>query len=196
MELNTVLEVLSVVFGLLFLLLLMRESVWCWIFGISGSALSVALFLTDEVKLYSEAILYSYYVFIGIYGWMRWTNRKTGQPLSVRKWSLSYNLLALTVGLTATPVLGWIMDRYFQSNNPYIDAATTVFSFIASYMQAEKVVSSWHIWIAVNAVSITLYYIRGLELYTALMVVYFAMSVYGLISWERRYRTQLNGEAL
>ena len=52
-------------------------------------------------------------------------------------------------------------------------------------MQARKVMSSWHFWIVINAVSIGLYYSRDLYLYTGLMVVYFALSIVGLIQWKK-----------
>jgi nicotinamide mononucleotide transporter len=182
----------SVGLNLAFLILLMRKNRWCWPFGILGSGLGVYLFVSPEtgVKLYSEAILYSYYVWIGIYGWTRWNRNKEAQ-FTIIRWGWKNHIGALVIGLAATPILGYVMDRFFSSNNPYVDAFTTVFSFIASYMQAEKVFSSWHFWIILNGVSIWLYWHRGLELYSLLMTVYFILSWVGLFQWAKEGKSAI-----
>ncbi|MEZ4722587.1 MAG: nicotinamide riboside transporter PnuC [Flavobacteriales bacterium] len=180
-----IIEGISVLLSLVFLVLLMRQNPWCWPFGIIGSALGAFLFVWPEaeVKLYSEAILYSYYVWIGIYGWIRWNTQAVDEP--IKRWNRKKHLYAAIVALIGIPALGCAMEHFFHSNNPYIDATTTVLAFIASYMQAEKVFTSWHLWIFVNAVSIWLYWTRGLELYSVLMVVYFALSIVGLLQWKK-----------
>jgi len=185
-DLYTGIELVSVLFSVFFLVLLMRQSIWCWPFGIVGSALGVVLFVSPEaaVNLYSEAILYSYYVWIGIYGWIRWYS-KSNEKIAIVFWSSKAHIIAIGLGLILAPALGYFMNTYTESNSPYIDAFTTVFSFIASYMQARKVMSSWHFWIVINAVSIGLYYSRDIYLYTGLMVVYFALSIVGLIQWKK-----------
>jgi nicotinamide mononucleotide transporter len=181
----TTIEAISVLLNLIFLGLLIIQNKWCWPFGIVGSALGVFLFVWPDaqVKLYSEAILYSYYVWIGIFGWWNWTSKQSEK--NIVSWSIRKNVSALIIGLGVFPVLGFVMDEFFDSNSPYLDALTTTFSFIASFLQAKRVLSSWHFWIVINGVSIYLYYSRGLELYTGLMVIYFAFSMYGLKIWKR-----------
>ena len=178
-------ELVSVLFSVLFLLLLMRQSIWCWPFGIVGSGLGAFLFVSPEaaVNLYSEAILYSYYVWMGVYGWMYWSN-KSNEKIAIVYWSKKAHIISIGLGASLAPALGYFMETYTNSNSPYIDAFTTVFSFIATYMQARKVMSSWHFWIVINAVSIGLYCSRELYLYTGLMVVYFALSIVGLVQWQ------------
>lgn len=185
MDIYLIVEAVSVLLNLAFLALLIRRSKWCWPLGIIGSSLGVFLFIAPgaEVKLYSEAILYSYYIWIGVYGWYKWEEEK--DDVKIVGWSLKQNAIAFAIGLVSFPVLGYFMDTYFDSNSPYLDALTTSFSFIASYMQARRVLTSWHFWIVINAVSIYLYLNRGLNLYAELMVVYFVFSLYGLYQWRK-----------
>ncbi|MGB1306957.1 MAG: nicotinamide mononucleotide transporter, partial [Flavobacteriales bacterium] len=75
MEIYFAIEVISVLFGLAFLVLLIRQNILCWWFGIVGSLLSIFLFY--HTKLYSEAILYTYYVLMGFYGYYSWNNNKS-----------------------------------------------------------------------------------------------------------------------
>ena len=65
------LELIAVILGLIYLILLIKEKIACWIFGILSSAISIYLFYS--IQLYSEAILYFYYVIIGIYGFWLWS---------------------------------------------------------------------------------------------------------------------------
>ncbi|GAB5540149.1 MAG: nicotinamide riboside transporter PnuC [Salibacteraceae bacterium] len=150
-----------------------------------GSAIGVFLFVWPdaEVKLYSEAVLYSYYVWIGVYGWIRWNKTETSQQ--IKNWGLKLHLIAFGCGAILAPALGYVMDRLFDSNNPYIDATTTVFSFIASYMQAERIYTSWHFWIVINLISVWLYWNRGLAMYSGLMIIYVGLSMLGLWQWRK-----------
>ncbi len=185
METYLIVEAVSVLLNLAFLALLIKRSKWCWPFGIIGSSLGILLFIAPgaEVKLYSEAILYSYYIWIGVYGWYKWEEEK--DDVEILSWTLRQNAIAFAIGLFSFPVLGYLMDTYFDSNSPYLDALTTSFSFMASYMQARRVLTSWHFWLVINAVSIYLYLNRGLNLYAGLMVVYFVFSLYGLYQWRK-----------
>ncbi len=185
MDLYLIIEAISVLLNLVFLFLLIKRSRMCWPFGIVGSAMGVFLFVAPgaAVKLYSEAILYSYYIWIGIFGWYQWSDKES--LATIKTWSTKENVLALLVGFIAFPILGFVMERFFDSNSPYLDALTTTFSFIASYMQAKRVLTSWHFWIVINAISIYLYLSRGLNLYAGLMAVYFVFSIYGLYQWKK-----------
>lgn len=196
MDLYTTIEVASVLLSLIFLILLIRENKWCWPFGIASSALSIALFI--HIRLYSEAVLYAFYVAIGVYGWWVWTRNKPAndgeegvQTLPIIRLSFAKSFVALACGVAGAFGLGYFFWRYTDAAKPAIDATTTSFSFVASFLEAHKVLSSWIYWILINGVSVWLYWNRGLELYSLLMVVYFAVSIYGLITWRNRYRTQL-----
>ena len=50
-----VVEVLATAANLVFIILLIREKILCWPFGIAGSLLSIYLFV--DARLYSEAFL-------------------------------------------------------------------------------------------------------------------------------------------
>ena len=66
-----------------------------------------------------------------------------------------------------------------------------MFSFVASYMQAHKILSNWVFWIVINAVSVYLYSTRALDIYAALMVAYTALSIIGWIDWRRKIKMEL-----
>ena len=188
-ETANILELLSVGLNLIYLFLLIKENIWCWIFGIVGSLLGILVFL--NVKLYSESILYGIYVLIGIYGWYTWANDGNEKEFIISRWSIKNIVIAILVGIGLSSLLGYFFYKNTDANNPFVDSHTTVFSLIASYMQAHKVLANWIFWIIINGVSVGLYWMRGLDFYGWLMVIYFISSFVGLYEWNRRYHTQL-----
>lgn len=184
MELNTILEILAVIFGLTYLILLIKEQKICWYFGIAGSLLSIFLFY--KIKLYSEAILYVYYVIIGFYGLWLWTrNSSNSNKMQVTNNSINQNLALIGVGIGLAFGLGYIFKTYTNADSPYLDAFTSIFSFIASYLEAKKVLSAWLFWIVINGLTLFLYFNKDLNYYFGLTVIYSIFSFVGFVKWRK-----------
>src|SRR5690554_5752420 len=181
MNLNTILEIVSVIFGILYLILMIRENIWCWIFGIFASAITVYLYV--HVTLYLEAGLNIYYILVGFYGWTYWYQQQNKEAISgkknvpIRTWKLSNHITTLISCGILSMILGMIMHQYTNSERPYIDAAITVFSFVATYMEARKVLSTWHYWFLLNTAAIFLQIDRGLYFFAILSLFYTIMCV-------------------
>ncbi len=184
---DLVLEAVAVSLNLIYLFLLMKEKISCWYFGVTASVLSIYIFYSS--KLYSEAILYVYYVVIGIYGYQLWSkNQKGEKALKVSTISLQSHVLIIVFGGVVASVLGYTFDNYSDASTPYLDATTTVFSFIASFLEARKILSSWLFWIFANLATMFLYARQDLNLYLLLTVVYFVFSIVGFREWRKSYR--------
>ncbi|RLQ22653.1 nicotinamide riboside transporter PnuC [Seongchinamella sediminis] len=188
MAINTGIEIFATLAGLLYIVLLIRENISCWPFGIAGSLLSIYLFI--DGKLYSEAFLYSYYVIMGAWGWLRWSQRNTAGDNPVVRYRLSAHVIIVLLSSAGALALGSFFSGYTDAQRPYIDAFTTAFSFAATYMEVKKVLETWVYWIVLNLASIWLYMDRSLDIYAALICVYALMSVWGLVQWMRVYRGQ------
>lgn len=181
----TIVEITAVILSLIYLFLLIKEIKYCWYFGIAGSLLSISLFYHE--KLYSEAILYVYYVVIGVYGLYLWSNPKNSTKIPIITWKLTSHVFVIFLGILLSLGLGYIFETYTDATNAYLDAFTTIFSFIASYMEAKKVLSTWHFWIILNGVTIWLYSQKGLDIYGFLTAIYFGFSFFGLYQWRKQY---------
>lgn len=181
-----ILEIVSVLFNLAFLFFLIKEKLVCWLFGILGSLIGVYLFY--ETKLYSEAILYTFYVVIGFYGYYLWGHGKNlRRDFEISQWTLSRHVKAIMLSIVLSLLLGYYFDNFTDAEKTYLDAFTTIFSFLASYMEAKKILSAWIFWIILNGVSIYLYFSKGLNIYALLALVYFVISFYGYSAWKRKY---------
>ncbi len=177
------LEIVAVVFGVLYTTLMAHNKISCWIFGIIGSLLSVYLFIV-YAKLYAEAVLYVFYVFAGIYGWVEWKKQKQVEEVYSHK--LLTHIKLILVGVVLSFLLYFGLSYFFkEAEKPLIDSFTTVFSFIATYLMAKKWMGNWFYWLVIDAISVYLYYSRGLEIYALLMLVYTGLVVYGYVQWKK-----------
>ena len=184
MDLFEILEIGGVVAGILFLVLVIRERVLAWPFGILASAVTVVLYLHH--KLYLEAGLNVYYIAAGIYGWIFWSRHLNAERKTpVSDWPLKYHALTVPAGLLLSLALGTLMLRYTDSPRPFVDAGLTVFSFLATYMEARKVLSTWHYWFLINGTTVWLQLDRGLYWYAALSVFYTLMCIRGYQEWKK-----------
>ncbi|MCB0481084.1 MAG: nicotinamide mononucleotide transporter [Flavobacteriales bacterium] len=183
------LEALAVGLNFTFLILIIREKTIGWPFGILGSAISIYLFI--DAKLYSEALLYSFYVVMGVYAWYYWAkNTHNAGEGGIQTWSWMRHLVFTLAAGFGTFLLGFYFKQNTDAAQPYADSGSTMFSFLATYMEAQKVLSGWIYWIAINLFSVWLYYNRGLSIYAGLMVIYGILSVVGYWKWTQRLNIQ------
>ncbi len=179
-------EVAAVFFNILYIFLAMRQNRWCWPFGIIASVLSIYLFYIS--KLYAESVLYFYYVLVGIYGWYSWKDPQTQAGLPISRWNLHEHTVAIGAGVLLACLLACLLKYFTDAQLPIIDSFTTIFSFIATYMVARKLLENWIYWIVIDMVTVGLYFSRGLYLYALLMVVFTLLAAIGYQQWLRSWR--------
>lgn len=188
MEANVIIEIIATLLGLAFLILIILEKKISWFFGIAGSLLSIYLFYHQ--KLYAEAILYVYYVIIGVYGYYLWNQKN--KALKVRQWPIINHLVLIATSILLALGLGYLLKTNTDADKPYFDAFTTIFSFSASYLEAKKLLNGWIYWIIINGVTIWLYYTKELNYYGVLTIIYFLASFWGYYSWRKTYRSYIS----
>jgi nicotinamide mononucleotide transporter len=183
-----VVEILATGGNLIYIVLLVRERIACWAFGIAGSLLSVWLFV--DARLYSESVLYLFYAAMGVWGWVHWHRRAEQENNPVIRWRPVAHLGAILAASLVAAALGSTMQMYSDAERPLFDAFTTVFSFLGTYLQITKVLESWLYWLAINLASVWLYHDRGLDIYAVLIGFYSILSVWGFISWRKSWLAQ------
>jgi len=180
-----------VVFAILYLLLAIRESIWCWLCAGVSTAIYVWLFIT--AKLYMESLLNVFYFGMAVYGWTAWRSGEgDNHELPVAVWPRRVHVVAAAVIAVLVFITGTWLARYSDAAYPYIDSATTFAAVWATFLVARKVLENWWYWLAIDVVSVFLYWSRGLELTSLLFIVYVIMIPFGLMSWTRSYRANKN----
>lgn len=178
-----------------FLILIIKESIWCWVFGVVASAISVLMFASPGVALYSEALLYSVYVVLGLYAWFNWHHQSDrSKSMPVIRISEKEHLMYLGIGGVVWFMLGYFFKTYTNSSLPWADAFSTSFAFVATYLEARKILESWYYWLVLNLFSIWLYLVRDLPVMSGMMIGFFIFSIVGLLAWKKSYETQNRAE--
>jgi nicotinamide mononucleotide transporter len=176
--------VAGVVFGLLYVLLAIRENPWCWPFGIANAALFLVVF--SQARIYGAAALQAVYVVVSVYGWYEWLHGGAGHGrLAVsrapRRW-LAGLLAAGTLGALA---LGLFLRHRTDAALPFPDAATTAASLAAQWMATRKWLESWLLWIAVDAAYVAMYASQRLYPTAGLYAAFLVLAVLGHREWRR-----------
>ena len=100
-------------------------------------------------------------------------------------------LMGLAAGAVGSFAAGWLMKRICAAL-PYLDAALTSYSLVASWWQARKHIANWWLWIAVDLVYIGEYLYKDLRP-TAVLYAGWCAGRLGLRDWRRAARSRHAG---
>ena len=186
------LEAASVLFSVLYLVLAIRESLWCWPAAFLSSVLT--LVVVFDARLYSEVALNVYYAAMAVYGWYQWQyggRRRGAEQLPIGVWPLKMHALAIGGSLALSVLVGWLMRRYTAAAFPYLDAFVTVSSVVTTYLVARKILENWLYWLVIDTLGVYVYWQRELYFFMALFALYLVLVVIGLVRWHRDWRLQV-----
>ena len=182
-------ELVAVLAAIAYLLLAIRQNIWCWLFAGVSTAIYIGIFIA--AKLYMESLLNGFYFVIAIYGWYVWTTgRSDGDRRPVVVWPLRTHAIAITGIVVASAISGFLLKTGTDAALPYIDSLTTWFAIWSTFLVARKVLENWWYWLVIDIASVIIYWSRGLELTSMLFVVYVMLIPFGLVSWTRSMRAQ------
>ena len=180
-------EAAAVLFAVLYLVLAIRQNIYCWSCAGISTAIYVLLFL--DAKLYMESALNVFYFAMAIYGWIVWSRGRSDERiLPVSVWPAARHGYAITTVIAMSLISGYLLSRYTDAAYPYIDSLTTWSAIWATFLVARKVLENWWYWLVIDVASVFIYWARDLQLTSVLFVVYVVMIPFGLISWTRSWR--------
>jgi nicotinamide mononucleotide transporter len=190
--LNTIIEIVGVLSGLLYIFLSIRQDILCWPFGILSSLIYIYVYFTSG--FYADMSIQVYYVFIGIYGWYYWvkgTKGKGNDDVPVVSSSLKTMIILISITLLLFVIIGCTLLYATDSEIPFWDAFTTALSITATWMLAKKIIEHWLFWIIADIVSMGLYIYKGLYPSVILFAVYTVMAIIGYIQWKKSSSTPI-----
>jgi len=161
--------------NLAFTLLYLRGMVpLAWWPALLGSTLFAVLCYRRQI--YAESALHVFYMAMAVYGLVIGSE---GSEASV--WPVAAHAAWLAAGAAGTALCAALLARYTDARWPQLDAFTTVFSLIATWMMANYVHAAWLYWIVIDSAAVALYAARRLYLGAALFVLYTLMAVDGYV---------------
>ncbi len=179
-------EILAVAFGVAYILLAAKESLWTWLFAFLSTIIYTLLFW--EGALVSSSLLNFYYMIMAVYGFVLWrSGGEKGEELEISRWSLKKNVTVIILGLAIAVFFAYLSDTYTEAKFPYLDTFVMVFSVIATWMLAKKVLETWLYWMVIDSTAIVLYWKSGYLATIILFVLYVILAFYAYYSWWRTY---------
>jgi len=174
--------------------LIAKRNIWTWAIGIVSVLLYMILFY--QIRLYSDTVEQVYYLGASIYGWWAWNKspKDNGQITDVRYSTLKSMILWTIFTAIISIAFGFVMGRIHiflpmifpeAASFPYLDALTTIMSFSAMWLMAQKKTESWIYWIIVNVIGIWLYFVKDVKFLSLLYVILLIMAFNGLRMWSK-----------
>ena len=193
------LEIFSLVTGLIFLILEIRQKNAMWVVCIFSSSVASIVFLQE--RLYASMALNVYYVITAIWGlftWIRDSRKLKDQTkanavaeandsdkihLTRINWKIA--VLSLVAFLILTPVIYKSLVSLGDSSS-ILDAIVLVMSIIATVWLVKSYLQQWLVWIVADLLSTALCLTQGMYWMAALYAFYTLSAVYGFIHWKKR----------
>ena len=177
-------EIPAAFFGILYIILAAKEYIWCWLFAAISTSLQMFIFYKNGYP--AQSALQIFYLVMAVYGYIMWN-----------KQDQETHLYLMFIGSIMIFIIGFILTEFFESSYPLLDSLTTIFSVLACYMVAKKVLESWLYWIIIDIIIVRLCYVQ-IENYNAieeyflvlLYLTYSVIAIYGYFSWIKKMKTK------
>ena len=214
------LELVAVIFGVASVLFASKTNILVFPIGLVSTAIFV--YLLWQWQLFGDMFINAYYTVMSLYGWVNWSknkvstdevnenpDRRQSDNLSIEHiQSSDIPIMAVLASATVAFVALVYYFRPVINNNfsfdgaelgvhlftwmDYTDMLTTALFLMAMWLMARRKIEHWLLWIVADAISVPLYFYKGLT-FTALQYVVFTfIAIWAYYEWQRRYRVQFN----
>lgn len=182
-------EIAAALMGVAYILLAAKESQLCWLFAFFSTLVYTVLFWEGQLPM--QALLNFYYMGMAIYGFWLWQKHgKQTDTLLISRWPFKKHFGFIVGGLVVSALLSAYLQQSGQSQSPVLDAYTTVFSVMNTWLIARKVLENWLYWVVVDGAATLLYVQTGYYATAVLFVLNTILAIAGFISWVKLYRQQ------
>lgn len=160
-----------------------RRTLLCWPVVLAADVIYLIVFY--KARLLSDSLLQLFFILFTLYGWWHWWRgvREEGE-VRVAPLTLRSMVIALIAGAAGSIVLGELA-KGLHAALPFLDAALTSYSLVASWWQARKHTANWWLWIIVDLIYIGEYLYKDLRATALLYAILVGLAVLGLRGWRR-----------
>ena len=191
-------EIFTLITGVIYIILEIRQKNFMWVLGILTSLASMWMFYSKGA--YASFVLNTYYLmtaFIGLWQWRRDKNSVAQghesdceQRIHIRKLGVK----AAVAGLLAIVALAFVLSLGMDSlcragvlkENPmsWLDASIAAVSAVATWWLVRSYLEQWWLWIVADLMSMAFCIVCGMWWMTLLYAAYTAAAAVGLRYWK------------
>ena len=166
-----------------------QGNILTFVFGFAQVATYTYLCCVE--RFYAEIAINIYYFITMIYGVYCWRNRLSNNSLQVQTRRLSIKLIAWGMLLIAlfSWLTGWLLARFTDDPQPYMDAFTTVPAIAAQLLMVLAYREQWYLWLVVDVLAVVMWFRAENYCMAAQYVFWCVNCIYGYIQWTRQLDT-------
>ncbi len=184
------LEIFTLVTGLLFLVLEIRQSNWMWAVQILTGITSVILFYRQG--LYASMALNVYYVVAAVWGVISWrrdsvSDENVSNSIHLRLVTAKVIIISILLQIIGTAVLLWGL-KLIGDPMSGLDAGITVLSLIATWWLVRTYKEQWLLWILADLLYVVMCCAQEMYFMSGLYAFYTLSAVYGFVHWRKNGR--------
>lgn len=180
------LELIAVIFGIVSVLFARKNNILVYPTGLVSTILYV--YILFEFQLYGDLIINFYYTIMSVLGWYLWSKTKDGHeefPIStINRKEFLISTLIFAITLTFVVLVYHFFDK-FTNWTAYVDALTTGLFFVGMWLMAKRKIENWILWIIADAISIPLYFYKGLTFSSFQFILFTIIAILGYKEWKR-----------
>lgn len=187
MDAKLILQLIGIALGLLYLWLEYRAHIGLWLVGLVMPLVHGVLYY--KAGLYADCAMNGYYVLAGLYGlavWRRAPKQSAGGRIVATPRTLLLQLIV--IGAASQAGIYILLTAFTNSSVPYWDSLTTALSVVAMWMLSRKYLEQWLVWLAVDVLTVGLYFYKGIPFTAGLYALYAVLAVGGYLRWRRMMR--------
>lgn len=178
------LEFVAFVFGILSVIFAKKENIWLYPTGLISTIITV--YLLYQAKYFGDMTMNFYYSMMSIYGWYKWTTKKTEPNLLITRTStkekvIGFILFVLTMIFT---YFVYVFFEYKLEMSNYIDIFTSGIFFTAMWYMALKKIENWTLWIIGDLIAVPLFAHRGLGMLSLQYLIFTILAILAYIQWK------------
>lgn len=189
---KTILEIFTLVTGIIYIILEIRQKNAMWIVGILTSIAAMAVFF--RMGLYASFGLNTYYLITSFIGLWQWRKDKSmiDSSASIHINRLTRKTVIASIAVTVIGICALTMGMELMSSmgfkeNPMsvLDASVAVLSAVATWWLVRAHLEQWWLWIVADTLSVILCLTQGMWWMALLYIMYVIAAAIGLIHWKK-----------
>lgn len=181
-----VLELMAIVFGLLSAWFSKQNNILIYPTGIISTAIFV--YILSYYGLLGDLIINAYYFSMSVYGWYIWTRKVDDEHYTPITRTTSKEKKICLLIFVGTLIFIYVIYEVFEkwtNWTAYVDTLTTAIFFVAMWLLAKKKLENWAFLLIGNAISIPLYFYKGLIFTSFQFILFVVISIYGYRAWKK-----------
>jgi nicotinamide mononucleotide transporter len=180
------LELIAVFFGIISVFFAQKNNILVFPTGLISTV--IYFYLLYKWSLLGDMLINGYYAIMSLYGWYIWTRKKEGHaeyPISkMNKKEIEKAVLIFILTILLVILIYHYFDK-FTNWTAYIDTFTTGLFFVGMWLMAKRKIENWILWIIGDAISIPLYFYKGLTFSSFQFIVFTIIAVFGYLEWKK-----------